>query len=411
MKQYTGTRSLAFGPNNRAASGGSKPDLDSKPDPKKPFDSPRKGQIQIWNTLTGVHERELTGHSDEVKAIAFSPDGKWLVSGSADKLVKVWRLSDGTNTLTFDKHKDKIVALAFHPDGSLASASQTEVHLWHPEKLEPRHTFRDLGFSVESVAFDPTGTRIAIAGSQGRILDEVGTAKIWKMNDLQTAKTISAHAKGIRHACFSADGKRLATAGNDRNVKLWDTETGHVQEILSFPSRDNSVFQYVAFTPDGLLIAGGAGQLEPGRYIVWNGTPKDVKPFDRPPTQADLDKAKRQRDLLQGEWKLVSYEEDGVKMSDKALEGKTVAIRDDRYQLKNGEKVLREYTFKLDSGWLPCEIDIASGKQSFTQGIYFLEGDDLKICLNLYEKMDRPDTLKASEGTRRSLFELKRMPK
>jgi WD40 repeat protein len=121
----------------------------------------------------------LDAHSGIVRAIAFSLDGKTLVSGSQDKTVKVWEVQTRKLRHTLEGNKGLVDAVAFSPDGRLLATGGTvkedgkylaEVILWDARTVEPKQTFPVQNAFVHTLAFSPDGKTLAVGG--GRHLDD-----------------------------------------------------------------------------------------------------------------------------------------------------------------------------------------------------------------------------------------------
>jgi WD40 repeat protein len=101
------------------------------------------GEVKVWDVATGQLLLTLKGHTGDVTSVAFSPDGKRLVSGSHDKTLKVWDAATGQEALTLKGHTGDVTSVAFSPDGKrLASASKDQtVRIWDgtplPDKTRP----------------------------------------------------------------------------------------------------------------------------------------------------------------------------------------------------------------------------------------------------------------------------------
>ena len=209
----------------------------------------------------------LSGHSDSVTDIAYSPDGKRLATASVDGTANVWHTTTGQELLTLAGHSTWVNSIAFSPDGSrLATASSDgTVKVWDATTGQELLSL-SAADAVLSVAFSPTSFRLATAASDG-------TAKVWDAASGQELLSLTGHSSQVTEITYSPDGLRLATASLDGTIKVWDATNG--QELLSLRGQANGELQIlsVAFSPDGTrLAAAGADILGAGAGIAAENT-------------------------------------------------------------------------------------------------------------------------------------------
>lgn len=188
----------------------------------------------------------LTGHSDQVRGLAFSPDGARIATGSFDDTAKVWNAQTGEEILTLPADPD-VSWVSFSPDGSkLATTSFIDgtATIWDARSGKELFVLRGHQAGVAIGIFSPNGTRF-VTGSDG------DGARIWNAATGEELFYLD-HPDTVYGIAFSADGKRIATASNTLLIKVWDAESG--EELLSFSGHTDSIVT-IAFSPDGTKLA------------------------------------------------------------------------------------------------------------------------------------------------------------
>lgn len=204
----------------------------------------------LQQAVYGVTEvNRLEGHKDIVWDVIFSPDGKFLASGSRDKNVKIWR-PDGSLLQTLQGHQESITSLSFSPDGNLlASASRDKtVKIWRKNPTTGDFDWQPLttlghGDWVDKVSFSPNG-KLLVTGSKDQ------TVKIWR-SDGKLLKILRGHQGWINWVTFSSDGQLIASASDDNTVKIWKID-GSL--LTTLQGHDEGV-TVVNFSPDGQVLA------------------------------------------------------------------------------------------------------------------------------------------------------------
>ncbi len=219
--------------------------------------------VKLWDVQTGQPQRTLPGHLDIVYSLAISPDGRLLLSGSADKTIRMWELHSGRRLHSIVGHTDTVLSMAVTPDGqTLASSS-----LYDPIKLLDLGTQQGQGellrqqelsgqrHRIDALAFSPVGNLLVSGRGDGAIA-------VWEPVPGKELKFFQAHTQAVSVLAFSPDGKTLASGSNDGTVKLWSAQNWREKRTLTTePGRISAL----AFSPDGKLLATGGDVIK-----FWN---------------------------------------------------------------------------------------------------------------------------------------------
>jgi Tol biopolymer transport system component len=180
--------------------------------------------LQLDGAWRALRERLiLEGHEGRVETVAFSPDGKRIVTASADKTARLWDADTGKQIgAPLKGHAAHVLSAAFSPDGKriVTGSGDNTARLWDADTgkqiSDPLKGHQD---RVWSVAFSPDGKRI-VTGSWDN------TARLWDADTGKEVGKLEGHQGHVTHAAFSPDGKRIVTASADKTARLWDAETG-----------------------------------------------------------------------------------------------------------------------------------------------------------------------------------------
>ncbi|MCX4631659.1 trypsin-like peptidase domain-containing protein [Streptomyces sp. NBC_01443] len=238
--------------------------------------------VRLWDVDAGTSRPPLSGHGGMVRSVAFSADGRTLATGSGDRTVRLWDAKTGKLRTTLPGHTGAVRSVAFGRDGALASGGEDgTVRLWDVDAGTAR-TLPGSTAPVASVAFGRDG----VLASGG----EDGTVRLWDV-DAGTARTLSGHTRAVESVAFSPDGRTLATGSLDGTVRFWDVDAGTSRPPLS--GHGDGVWS-VAFSPDGSTLATGNSDRTVRLWDVHAGT-------SRPPLLGHAD----------GVWS-VAFSRDGV---------------------------------------------------------------------------------------------------
>lgn len=162
--------------------------------------------IKIWHASTGELFQTLEGHLAGISTISWSPDSRYLASGSDDKIIRIWDLSTGKSL---------------------------------PSPLVGHHNY------VYSLAFSPKGNMI-VSGSY----DEA--VFLWDVRTARLMRSLPAHSDPVSGTDFVRDGTLIVSCSSDGLIRLWDTGTG--QCLKTLVHEDNAPVTSVKFSPNGKMV-------------------------------------------------------------------------------------------------------------------------------------------------------------
>ena len=205
----------------------------------------------------------LTGHTQSVTSIAFSPNGAILASGSKDATVRLWDVITGLPITVLNGHNYHVSCLAFSPDGNTLASGRAKFNktgdpiilLWDIPTRELRGTLKlppgesdGITKSVRCLAFSPDGKTLASMSDYEEPL-------LWDIYTKQHKTLSTKHNRQIMYVGFSPDGNTFVTGSWDNTVKLWDANSG--THKMTIPDQTIGGIRSVSISPDGNTIAIG----------------------------------------------------------------------------------------------------------------------------------------------------------
>lgn len=212
--------------------------------------------IRLWNFNGDLIGQPLKGHTDWVRDIKISTDGKFLVSGSRDQTVRLWDTGENLAGRLLGRQDGRILSVAFSSDGNLlvSGGEDKSIYLWNFDgtlirKFKPHYNW------IRSVRIIPRSNYI-VSGSADN------TLRLWKLDGTLVDTYNDGHNSWIRSIAVSPDGKHIVSSSNDKTLCLWEVTKSDSSNLDTISLKIKQCFRSahdrevlsVAFSPDSQLI-------------------------------------------------------------------------------------------------------------------------------------------------------------
>lgn len=245
----TPIRSLAFSPNGRTViSGGGT---------NEPF-------LKFWSIDNGHEVDTLRSQSSAILTLAVSPNGKTLISSGEDADIHFWVWPEAESKVTYFDHYSYVLDLVVTPDSQLVVTGALDgIRVWTLEPPRFLYQLEDFGTPAHALAMHPNGFLVASG-------DNKGVVRFWNLRDKSVISKFKAHSQTISGLAITLDQKRLITASHDGTIKVWDLATG---DLLDTWIGHKGPIYSIALSPNGQVLASAGTDgvrlwnAETGRFL------------------------------------------------------------------------------------------------------------------------------------------------
>jgi WD40 repeat protein len=189
--------------------------------------------------------RTFEGHKGEIKGVAFSPDGRYGLSGAKDETARLWDLSTGKEIRVFRGHTKEVWSVAYHPNGRqvFTASWDTTVRLWDANTGKDLRTFTH-PLDVNSVVVTSDG-KWMLTGCDDKHM------RLWDLTTNQEVRRYAGHDNYVYGVAFSPDGRYVASGSADKTVRVYERATAKLVREITGQTADT---YYVAFSPDSRFV-------------------------------------------------------------------------------------------------------------------------------------------------------------
>jgi WD40 repeat protein/transcriptional regulator with XRE-family HTH domain len=220
--------------------------------------------VRLWNVQEGQCFQVLSGHTQAVWSVSFSPNSQLLASGSNDQTIRLWDVCSGECLKILRGHTGEVRSLVFSSDGQVLASSSNDqtIRLWNVQEGQCFNILQGHTSWVYAVSLSPNGQILASGGFDSLVL-------LWDFSTGEQLKTLRGHFNGVLCLGFSSDGQTLASGSDDQTIRLWDVQRG---ECLNTFQGHTSWVWSVVFSPDGQRIASGSNDQTIRLWDAQTGT-------------------------------------------------------------------------------------------------------------------------------------------
>lgn len=254
------------------------------------------GAARLHAAATGKEARVVRAQKRgaAVTRVAVSPDGKVLATGGdhRERALALWDVATGKQLHRMTGLPAEVTGLAFAPDGkalacgtgSTSARDARPVVLWDPATGKELRQFGSPGEAVTSLNFSPNGKRLATGGA--------GSIRLWDVASGEEQLGGRGHRDGVTSVAFGARGETLMTGGSDGTVRLWHAATGKQRELVA----EGRSVRWVHASPDGDQLAWSVGRAVHVRKLAG----KEVRQIGKIHNDA----------VVSGDGKVVAHDDD-----------------------------------------------------------------------------------------------------
>ncbi|KAG9063961.1 hypothetical protein KI688_004075 [Linnemannia hyalina] len=229
------------------------------PDGTKVVFGGNDGFVRLWDCASGQEIFVMNGHKKILNSIAFSPCGQQIASAGYDRTVRVWDSQTGESLFGLEGHTDEVQSVKYSPSGEwlVLGGSDGTIRFWNSETGAAGIVLHSSLGAVCTLAFSSDGRWIASGHTDGGL-------QLWYAVSGEPGPVLHGHTFNVTGIAFSPDSRWIASSSGDHTVRLWDASTGTPINTLS---SHKSFVHDVVFSPNGHQIASGGTDT---RVRLWD---------------------------------------------------------------------------------------------------------------------------------------------
>ncbi|PID59079.1 hypothetical protein CSB45_01345 [candidate division KSB3 bacterium] len=200
-----------------------------------------------WDLETGKRLQTFQGHRLAVTAAAITPDGRFVISGSKDTALCLWDIASSRCLRHYEGHEQDVTCLAVSQYGRfiLSGSLDGTIRIWNPSTTECLHAFTGHKHGVTAVAALPLDKTYLVSGGSDRLL------RLWDYNNGKCLQTYKGHRLQITVLALTPDGRYIVSGSDDCSLRVWRLENGECLRVLRGHEKE---ITDLALTPDGRFV-------------------------------------------------------------------------------------------------------------------------------------------------------------